>query len=327
MTSINNSLSIYQLINLPVSVPKIFYFDYTESISQLGLSNISKMQCEWDKKVNDMTVDYGVVDLNNIIDGIYKLDFDTTNLDIATYTLVITLGETNYAERIAIIILEVIPRTFKINLADAQFSGNIISVVSGSSLNFEIELSDDLSGNPITDIEEVYLTFQERIYNFTDNSDGTYTISLATAQIPDAFFFTEQYSGAITIRRANYADKVETIFIVVELAEIFDGFPMFYFLMIVGAIIAVVGSLVAYRQIQRARIPTFVKKVREMSKNIRGRKSISDSLLYPSKNEFIVKKLGDRWDVLGLSLDDILGLDSKKKKKLPETINSEGGKM
>ena len=326
-TLINNSLSIYQLINLPVSTPKIFYFNYTESISQLGLSNISKMQCEWDKKVNDITVDYGVVYLNNIIDGIYELDFDTMNLEIATYTLVITLGETNYAERIAIIILEVIPRAFKINLAVAQFSGNIISVVSGSPLNFEIEISDDLSGNPITDIEEVYLTFQERRYNFTDNYDGTYTISLTTAQIPDAFFFTEQYSGAITIRRANYTDKVETIFIVVELAEIFDGFPMFYFLMIVGAIIAVVGSLVAYRQIQRARIPTFVKKVREMSKNIKGRKSISDSLLYPSKNEFIVKKLGDKWEVLGLSLDEILGLETKRKKKLPETTDFEGGKM
>jgi hypothetical protein len=109
--------------------------------------------------------------------------------------------------------------------------------------------------------------------------------------------------------------------------EIFPGFPMFYFLMIVGAIIAVVGSLVAYRTIQQAKIPKFVKKVREISKNIKGRKSISDSLLYPSKEEFIVKKLGDRWEALGLSLDEILGLDVKRKKKLPETTNFEGGNV
>ncbi len=158
-------------------------------------------------------------------------------------------------------------------------------------MSFDIEVSDEVDGNPINDIEEVYLTFQERRYNFTDNYDGTYSISLASAQIPEAFFFTEQFSAVITIKRANYTESVKTIFIVVEMLEIFPGFPMFYFLMIIGAIIAVVGSLIAYRQIQRARIPTFVKKVREMSKNIKGRKSISDSLLYPSKGEFTVKKL------------------------------------
>jgi hypothetical protein len=107
--------------------------------------------------------------------------------------------------------------------------------------------------------------------------------------------------------------------------EIFPGFPMFYFLMIVGAIIAVVGSLVAYRTIQQAKIPTFVKKVREISKNIKGRKTISDSLLYPSKEEFIAKKLGDKWKVIGLSLEEILGIDTKKKKKLPETSEFKGG--
>jgi hypothetical protein len=324
-TLINDSLSIYKLINLPVGAPKIFYFNYTESISHLGLSNISKMQCEWDKSVNDITIDYGVVYLNNIIDGIYELDFDTMNLEIATYTLVITLGKTNYAERIAIIIIEVSPRTFKINLSDAQFSGNIISVVSGNAMIFEIEISDEIDGFLISDIEEIYLTFQGLRYNFTDNYDGTYTISLTSAQIPDAFFFTEQFTAVITIRRTNYTDSLETIFIVVEMTEIFPGFPMFYFLMIVGALVAVVGSLVAYRQIQRARIPTFIKKVREMSKDIKGKKSISDSLLYPSKKEHIIKKFGDQWEMLGLSLEEILGFDTEKKKKLPDSTESKGG--
>ena len=97
--------------------------------------------------------------------------------------------------------------------------------------------------------------------------------------------------------------------------------------MIIGAIIAVVGSLVAYRQIQQARIPTFVKKVKAMSKDIKGRKSISDSLLYPSKEEFIVKKLGDKWEVLGLSLEEILGIETKKGKKLPETTEFKGGNV
>ena len=88
--------------------------------------------------------------------------------------------------------------------------------------------------------------------------------------------------------------------------------------MIVGSVVAVAGSLVSYRLIQRARIPTFVKKARQMKKNIKGKKTISESLLYPTKEEYISKKLGDKWETIGLSLDDMMGLTEKKKKKLPE---------
>jgi sensor domain CHASE-containing protein len=96
------------------------------------------------------------------------------------------------------------------------------------------------------------------------------------------------------------------------------GFPTFYLLMIIGAVVAVVASLTIYRTVQQARIPTFVKKARKMKKEIKGKKSISDSLLYPSKEEILVKKLGDKWEMLGLSLQKILGTGDKKK-KLPET--------
>ena len=70
--------------------------------------------------------------------------------------------------------------------------------------------------------------------------------------------------------------------------------------------------------VQQRRIPTFVKKARGMQKSIKGKKPISDSLLYPSKEEFLVKQLGDKWEMLGLSLPKILGIGDKKKKKLPE---------
>jgi hypothetical protein len=111
------------------------------------------------------------------------------------------------------------------------------------------------------------------------------------------------------------------------MTEIFPGFPMFYFLLLVIGIVAIVGSLVTYRQIQRARIPTFVKKAREMKSTIKSRKSISESLLYPSKESYIVKQLGDKWETLGLSLEEILGFDTKKKKKLPDSTESKGGAM
>jgi hypothetical protein len=56
-----------------------------------------------------------------------------------------------------------------------------------------------------------------------------------------------------------------------------------------------------------------------MKSVIKSKKSIPESLTYPSKEDYLIKNLGDRWDLLGLSMQDILGIEGKKKKTLPET--------
>lgn len=100
------------------------------------------------------------------------------------------------------------------------------------------------------------------------------------------------------------------LFVIGAVAVVF----MLYYLLIIVGVIAVVGSLIAYRSIQQAKIPEFVKKARRMKKEIKGQKSISNNLLYPSKDEFIVHELGSKWEEIGLSLSTILGLDAKKRK-------------
>jgi hypothetical protein len=194
--------------------------------------------------------------------------------------------------------------------------------VSGNALSIEISLTDIIDDSPLLNAEVVLELSGVPFDNFTDNGDGSYTIIIPDSKLVDAFIVTELVQAKIIINKANYSQTTESFTIEVKMTEIFPGFPMFYFLMLVGAIVAVVGSLVASRQIRRARIPTFVKKTREMSKNIKGRKTISDSLLYPSKEEYVIKKLGDKWETLGLSLEEILG-HSTKKKNLP--IDIEGG--
>ena len=114
------------------------------------------------------------------------------------------------------------------------------------------------------------------------------------------------------IQKENYETQILDFTIVVGMEEILPGIPTFYFLMIVGAIIAVVGSLVTYRKIQKARIPEFIKKVDEIEHNIKKDKPIPKSLGYPSKEEYIVQKLKDKWDLLGLSLKDIIKKESKE---------------
>jgi len=253
----------------------------------------------------------------------YELDLDTETLEIATYTLIIRLGETNYVERDAIIFLNIVPRDIGIEINN-MVSG-VVSVVSGNALSIDISLTDTIDPSDLLDAEVLLELNGAPIGNFTDNGDGTYSITLPDSLLTDAFFVTELVAANIIITKENYSRTTQSFTIEVKITEIFPGFPMFYFLMIVGAIVAVVGSLVASRQIRRARIPTFVKKTREMSKNIKGRKSISDSLLYPSKEEYVVKKLGDKWETLDLSLEEILG--RAKKKNLPKETEFEGGNI
>ena len=78
-----------------------------------------------------------------------------------------------------------------------------------------------------------------------------------------------------------------------------------------------------YRYIQIARIPTFVKKARKVKKSIKSGDNISEALLYPSKEEYLVKTLGAKYGALGLSLDDLLGL--KGKGKSDDTLKKNGG--
>ncbi|MFX1267348.1 MAG: LamG domain-containing protein [Promethearchaeota archaeon] len=317
-TRLNGTAALYETFDVFIGTSKIFSFEYTIEQSGTGLSNINVKECVWEKEVGGVVVDNGIIELTELGNGRFELDLNTENLEIATYTLIVTFSETNYVRRDAIIFINIIPREFEIGYAD------IVSVVSGNDLKFDIYLTDPIDVIPITNAE-VYLMVGGTRYNFTDNGDGTYTVVVPDSALPDAFFTTERLSTTLNIEKANYSDTTRSVFIDVKMTEIFPGFPMFYFLMIVIGVVAVVGSLVAYRVIQKARIPTFVKRAREMRSDIKGKKTISESLLYPSKEEYILKKVGDKWEMLGLSLGDILGVERKKGKQIPKPGEFEGG--
>ncbi len=315
-TLINDSVGIYKDVDLAYRESETYYFSYIIESTRAGLSGAETNTYEWTKKVGDFTVDSGAGSLIDLGNGNYALDFDTETLEIAKYTITFNIEKENYAGRSGIIILDIIPREI-----DA-IASKIIPAISGQVLTFDISSHDMINGSDLNNCE-VFLMLQGNRYDFTPNGDGTYSVSIN--DLPEAFLASIPLSGQITLNLDNYESVILDVTINVGMVEIFPGFPMFYFLMLVGAIVAVVGSLIIYRQVQRARIPTFVKKSREMSKNIKGRKSISDSLLYPSKEEYIIKKLGDKWETLDLSLEEILGHSTKKTKNLPKKTEFEGG--
>ncbi|GAH36168.1 unnamed protein product, partial [marine sediment metagenome] len=217
--------------------------------------------------------------------------------------------------RNAFITLTISKRPITVDFAATGLSGNRINVVQGDNINIRITLYDPTNGSQLLTNANVTLNLGG---SFNEISAGVYEYNYPTSNI-DAFFTPKTLTGQISIEKENYEVNPISITIVVGMTEIFPGFPLLYFILIVGGIAAIVGSLVTYRVIQQARIPTFVKKVKKMKKDIKSKKTISDSLLYPSKDEYIIKQLGDRWDMLGLSLKKVLGIEGNKKKKLPET--------
>ncbi|MFX0000535.1 MAG: hypothetical protein ACFE9Q_08850 [Candidatus Hodarchaeota archaeon] len=88
-----------------------------------------------------------------------------------------------------------------------------------------------------------------------------------------------------------------------------------FFWVIIGIIIAVISSLIIYYLNQRQKTPTFIRRVKKIKKAIKRKNPLSESILYPMRMEYIVKKLGDKWKILGLSLESILGIENIKGKK------------
>ncbi|MBY8982603.1 MAG: hypothetical protein KGD57_06625, partial [Candidatus Lokiarchaeota archaeon] len=303
-----------------VGTVKSFYFKYTtESFNTPIKDAITRFI--W--KDSEGILQYGAL-IETATEGVYLLDFETEIREIRTYTLSVYLEKSNY-ETISInIVINIIPREFNLIFLEEIFSSGVISITSGNSLNIEITLQDFINTSQLITGAEVYLTLLGERYDFTDNNDGTYSINIRGSEIPDAFFTNGAYSIEIIIEKENYEQLVEKFTLRVGMVEIFPGFPLFYFLMIVIGLGAVVGSLVGYRFIQLARIPEFIKKSKRIKKEIKARKSISESNLYPPKEYFIAKVLSDKWKKLGLSLEDTLGVSGKKSiKTLKE--NKSGG--
>ena len=304
-----------------------FTFEYPDILSEppINLGELDQAYYQWYEVSANGSIISAIsnkTDLLEVQNTTYILDFNTTSREVGDYVIFVTLYKDNYDVRIVLIDLTIQKRKMSLDLEVTNLIQNQIRIDQGNNILFELTLIDSTeptNPQPITDAL-IILTIGLEQYSLT-GTNGTYTYTFTTSDI-NTFFTIRVFTGEISIIREDYVSESIPITIVVEMIEIFPGFPLFYFIMIVSSVVAIVGSLVTYRIIQLSRISAFVKKARRMKKEIKRKKIISESLLYPSKDEYIVKQLGDKWDMLGLSLQNILGIESKAKKKLPETIVS-----
>ncbi|MFX1552861.1 MAG: hypothetical protein ACFFBV_02960, partial [Promethearchaeota archaeon] len=319
-TAINGATHYQISPDIYIYDSKYYFFEYNDTLLDITIGNLDVASYNWyrlDEDGNPLSGpgNEGSGVLLPAANNQYMLDFDTKSKEVGEYSIFITMQKNNYEVRNAFISLTINKRPISMDLYSNGVLRTRISIVQGSSINFSAVLTDKLNGSALIGANvTLQINGDNYILDPVLGSPGTYQYIFSTSHI-NTFFMPQTLTGQIIIELDNYEIDPEPITVVVNMPEIF-GIPTFYFLMIVISVAAVVGSLIAYRTIQRARIPTFVKKTRQMKKNIKGEKTISDSVLYPIKEEYIVKKLGDKWEAIGLSLDDIMGV--KKKKILPE---------
>ena len=242
----------------------------------------------------------------------YTLNFNTERRSVGYYFLYITLQKDNYEERAALINLEILLREFEHDLN----VGNQIDVVQGNDVDLEINLIDMTRGNISLENATVSLSIGGSEYVFNETSPGIYSLTFETDAI-EAFFAPNLLSGIIRVQKVNFTSQDIRIVVNVQMEEIFPGMPVFYFILIAAAIVGIAGSLIAYRVIQQARIPKFVKKIRKVKGTIKSKKAISESYAIKTKEQMMLKLFGEDWKAIDLSLEDTLGTRDLKLKTIP----------
>jgi len=316
LTLINGEATLYRsLENIYINDAVNFTFFYTDAITGENITNIKTSLFIWEKyDTEGNVIDSGQGTLNVNTNDSYNLDFTTENKTIGDYLLIATLEKDNYEYKNSMILLTINKREVDYILGD-NFKDKQASVVQGKDIPIMIYLTDPTKNdNPLINAT-ISLIIGGVEYEIKELGNGTYRAYYETSSI-NAFFTSTTLRGVINISKEDYISEEFSIIIVVEMQEIFPGIPTFYFLLIISAVIAVAASIVGYRVYKYAKIPTFVKKVRAMKKAIEGKKSISESLLYRTKNAFIAERVKDKWKDIELSVENVLGIKSITEKKV-----------
>ncbi len=318
-TLINNKISIVQPESIKVGTSKIFYFSYTTvTTPALGISNCSTAFYEWQRLDNDGNViEANQSDLFEIGNGSYKLDFNTEIKPIGSYTLVVSIGQTNYIERTAVISLEIVPRDINLTLPSDVFTNNIIEIISVNYLNFTLLLTDPLNNDAPLDNATVWISFQGNNYNFTPSGNGTYSINIAEIAEIQTMLLIETITSRIYVTKTNYTFTSEGELITINITPVsMLGLPILVWILI-GSVAAIfIGGYGIAKYIKYKRIPEFTKKLNKVKKAIKSNKTISESLATETKMEYMINKLSNTWNKLGLSLEDTIGIKGKKLEKI-----------
>ncbi|MFW9900787.1 MAG: hypothetical protein ACFFDY_05810, partial [Candidatus Thorarchaeota archaeon] len=323
-TTLNDQTAdlVYLSSKIWIEDPKYFIFTYRDESTNVLLGDLPIASYVWEELYANGTKvpsSQGSGSLLQNANNTYTLDFRTGIKPLGYYFIYVTLKQDNYVQKNAFINIEIMPREFTVLFNEPQLgSNNQISIAQGTDIDFEVSLWDETRDVELVNAT-VNVNFRGFNYEFDPDpaEDGTYIFKLETSNI-DTFIIAKTFIAKITLEAANFTKQEISITITVKMEEIFSGMPTFYFILITASIIGVGGSLVAYRVIQQARIPKHVKKIRKIKSLIKSKKKITEIPSIPTKEQMIAKIFGNDWKEIDLSIDEVLGIQAIKTKKLPK---------
>ncbi|MEJ2279676.1 MAG: hypothetical protein P8Y70_18325 [Candidatus Lokiarchaeota archaeon] len=231
-TRINNSIFLRRNVKISLNTTRYFFFNYTTADTGEMISNCNIKFCEW-YNTNE-TIIYNT-SLTETTNGLYKLNIQTEQLEVGNYTLVVSIGKNNYTQRTAVIELKVEP--FKKIFIELPFE--TISLQSNKELKFQVILMDNSNKSKLITGANVSLNFNNKEYYFQDNYNGSYLIEIPSSQIPPSFFTNKIYISQLIVSKENYTEQEVSLIIIVKMIEIFPGFPLFYFIIIIIGFISI----------------------------------------------------------------------------------------
>ncbi len=338
-TSINGTaILLHNSTSIWVNDSFVYIYRYVDTLIPSKIGEAVEAKFYWyklDNQGNPIGDPSPETDMVKTSKDDYRLDFKTEDKQVGDYAIFITLQKSNFEARNAFIDLRIRLRQFTLSLDSKNNQTTKISVIKGYAIVMELTLNRVLdptsssSDKSITTQASAPLTgakvtltineFANKTFKFTEIGSGLYRLILNTSDPSyEAFFASQTLTGIITIEKENYVTQTIDITIVVGMDELIPGFPTFYLLLLIIAIGTIVGSLTTYRYVQIRSVPKFVRRVKHMKEAVKKKHVIPGSLIYPSKDVFYVKQFRNKWNMLGLSLDKIMGVGLKKESKLKE---------
>ncbi|MFX1597738.1 MAG: hypothetical protein ACFFC5_01565, partial [Promethearchaeota archaeon] len=263
------------------------YFNYTTA-GDAGI-NSTVHQYYWES----ISSGSGSGDLSYLGNGIYELNFNTSNKPIDDYTIAVMFEKSNYEARTATFNLRILGRP-----TGFETPSSSVSALMGSTATFSFYISDTLTSLPL---ENVTLTLNCSIdpaYMTWNNGSGWYNLTIDTANLsPGA------YDIGLIITQSNYTTELRNVHLTVEHQRILGmPWPSFVLMIsfIVGAIAATGGI---FRFYSWKKIPPLIRNINKSLKHMQQGEKVDTGKIFPDmkdRNYILDEFLNAELEILGI---------------------------
>jgi hypothetical protein len=313
-TELNGTIFLQNSYDIYVTTSHNYLFEYTSSGN--GISNADTL--DWELQNNGNPLDYTSGTLvETSTAGVYELvGFDTTSLEVGSYSLVVHIGANNYIERQSAINLDVLQIPIELG---TDITGRVFTAPKGEIINISIQLNDPVYNTVITGAT-VTITYDGNTYAMVEiGATGEYYHTVDTDAYKTLAMDKIFEAEIIIFMNENYT--IDDIPVTIQIRPPLGPFniPLIYWLIGGGVAVIALGVFGTVKGIQYARIPWIVKQITSTRKGIKKKTRFTPAKITRSLDEVIADDAEGTFSILGLSLRGKKPGKGKGKLKGPET--------